>query len=63
MFLTSSLNSQERGLVGSRRVLSLIDSMAVEWAAMSHGCIMPSRLGFDSSYIAHVHITPRLIMH
>lgn len=28
---------------------------------MNHGCIMPGRLGFDSSYIAHVHITPCLI--
>lgn len=63
VFLAGSLNSQERGRVGSRRVSSLLDSMIVEWAAMSHGCIIPSRLGFDSSYIAHVHITPRLIVH
>lgn len=63
VFLASSLNSQERGRVGSWRVLSLLDSMTMEWAAVSHGCIMPSRLGFDSSYIAHVHITPHLIMH
>lgn len=63
VFLGSTLNSQERGPVGSQRVLSLLDSMTVEWAAMSHGCIVPSRLGFDSSFIAHVHITPCLIMH
>lgn len=63
VFLASSPNSQERGLVGSRRVLALLDSMTVEWAAVGRGCITPSRLGFDSSYIAHVHITPRPIMH
>lgn len=47
----------------SHGVLCLLDRMTMERAATSHGCTTPSRLGFESSYIARVHITPCLIMH
>lgn len=45
--LASAQYSQERGLVCPQS-LSLLDRMTVEWAAMSHGYTMPSRLGFES---------------
>lgn len=44
-------------------VLCLLHRMTMERAAMSHGCTMPSRLGFESAYIAHGHRTPCLMMH
>lgn len=47
VILASALDSQERGLVGPQS-LSLLDGMTVEWATMSHGCTMPSMLGFES---------------
>lgn len=58
----STPDSHERGLVGPQSLVCP-RRMTVEWAAMSHGYTMPSRLGVESSYIDHVHITSRLIMH